>query len=413
MKTNLTKIASSALLILFASQFARAQEWTQWRGANRDGTVKDFAAPAAWPKELKRKWKVEVGGGYSSPVVAAKRVYLHTRKEEKEIVSAFELETGKQVWTHAYDAPFDKNKYAVQMGKGPNSTPVLHNGRLCTLGVTAILSCFDAETGALKWRKDFSKQIDASKLFTGTAMSPVVEKGSVIAHIGDDRGGSVIAFDAESGREVWKHQGDGPGYASPIVVELAGARQIVTLTDKSAVGIEAATGKLLWRMPFPDEWNENIVTPLLYKNMLILSGVRKGTMAVEIVKGASGLEAKQVWANSKISMYMSSPVLDGDHIYGMSHMRKGQLFCMDARTGELLWATEGREGSQVSVLNLGGAVMFLNENAELIFAAKSRKGFEQLARYTVADSPTWTHPTVVGKGILIKDDKTLSLWAVE
>ena len=411
-KTRLRVFTVGAFLI-FNAQLAAAQEWTQWRGAGRDGVVKSFVAPAAWPKELKRKWKVETGGGYSSPVVAGKRVYLHTRREEQEVVNAFDLETGKILWTHPYAAPFNKNQYAIEMGKGPNSTPVLHDGRLYTLGVTAILSSFDAQTGKLLWRKDFSGQIDSSKLFTGTAMSPLIEKSMLIVHVGDDRGGSVIAFDAVSGKEIWKWQGDGPGYASPVVVDLAGARQVVTLTDKSAVGIEAATGKLLWKMPFPDEWNENIVTPVLYKNTLILSGVRKGTLAVELVKGANGLEAKQVWANPKVAMYMSSPVLDGDYLYGMSHLRKGQFFCLNAKTGELLWATEGREGPNASVLNVGGVLLFLTEDAELIFANKSQKGFEQLARYTVADSATWTHPIVIGKQILIKDNTSLALLAVE
>ena len=412
MNTSL-KAFSVVTFLVFGAQVVAAQEWTQWRGANRDGVVKNFDAPATWPKTLTRAWKVEVGEGFSSPVAAGRRVYLHTRKGEQEIVSALDLETGKTLWTNSYATPFNKNQYAVEMGKGPNSTPLLHEGRLYTLGVTAILSAFDAQTGELKWRKDFSAQVDTSKLFTGTAMSPVVEKGLVIVHVGDDRGGSVIAFDAATGKERWAWKGDGPGYASPIVVDLAGGRQVVTLTDKSVVGLAADSGKLLWKMPFPDEWNENIVTPVLYGKTLILSGVRKGTMAVEIVKGASGLEAKQIWHNPKVAMYMSSPVLDGDYLYGMSHLRKGQFFCLNAKTGELLWATEGREGPNASVLSAGNVLLFLTEDAELIVASKSRKSFEPLARYTVADAGTWAHPVVLGKQILIKDNTSLALWRVE
>jgi outer membrane protein assembly factor BamB len=400
------------LVIVACARAVPAQEWAQWRGPTRDGVAKNFSAPGAWPKALTKKWGVVVGGGYSSPLVSGSRVYLHARQGEEETVSCFDLETGKLVWTKSYPAPFKKNQYAVEMGKGPNSTPVLYNGRLYTLGVGAVLSSFDARTGELKWRKEFPEP-DTSKLFCGTAMSPVVERGALIVHVGDDRGGSVLALDASDGKVRWEWKGDGPGYSSPIVVDLAGVRQVVTLTDRSAVGVAADTGKLLWKMPFPDEWNENIVTPVLHKGRLILSGVRKGTMAVEVVKEGDAYTAKQVWHNPKVAMYMNSPVLDGDYLYGMSHLRKGQFFCLDARTGELLWATDGREGQNASVVSAGDFLLFLSADANLIVARKSPKGFEQAARYSVADSAIWAHPAVLGRRILVRDSASLALWAIE
>src|SRR6266511_3659253 len=237
------------------------------------------------------------------------------------------------------------------MGKGPHSTPVLYDGKLYTLGVTAILSCFDANSGELKWRKEFGTP-DTSKLFCGTAFSPVVDQGNLIVYAGDDiKGGSMFALDPATGKERWKWTGEGPGYASPIVVEIEGARQVVTMTDKSVIGVESKTGKLLWRMPWPDEWNENIVTPVLYKNTLIFSGVRKGMVAVQLARNGAELTAKQVWHNPEIAMYMNSPVLEGDHLFGMSSKRKGQYFCLEAATGKVLWITEGREGANAAILN--------------------------------------------------------------
>ncbi|HKG23001.1 MAG TPA: PQQ-binding-like beta-propeller repeat protein [Blastocatellia bacterium] len=400
------------LLVGLAGHAAEAQEWSQWRGPSRDGTVA-APAPRGWPKELKNVWKVGVGGGFSSPVVSEGRIVVHSRQQESEVVSVFDLKTGKPLWNSSYPVPFSKNQYAIEMGKGPNSTPVVSGGRVYTLGVSAILSCFDLKSAELKWRKDFSKEIDTSKLFTGTAMSPVVEKGMVIVHVGDDRRGSVIAFDAETGAEKWKWEGDGPGYASPIVVDLEGTRQLVTLTDRSAVGISVDSGRLLWKMPFPDEWNENIVTPILYRKTLIFSGVRAGTMGVRVARSGDQWTPEKLWHNPELAMYMSSPVLDGDYLFGLSAKKKGQFFCLDAKTGKTVWATTGREGQNAAVVSAGKNLLFLTADASLIVVNKSAAGFEQVARYTVADTPTWSHPVFLGKRILIKDSANLSLWSLE
>lgn len=410
-----SKIAVLLLLtVLFVTpRTTGAQEWNQWRGANRNGLVSNFNAPVTWPKTLTQKWKTPIGSSYSSPVVWQTGIYVHTRRDEQEVVSGVDLKTGKLLWSQSYAAPFAKNQYAKQMGKGPHSTPVVHAGKLYTLGVTAILSCFDAKTGALKWRKDYSQSVDTSKLFCGTAMSPLIDKGSVIVHLGDDRKGWLIAFEAATGKELWKWEGDGPGYASPIIAELEGVRQIVTLTDKSLISIAAETGKLLWRFPHPDEWNENIITPVLYQKSLIISGVRQGTRAIKVAKEGSGWQVSQLWHNPKIAMYMSSPVLDGDYLYGLSALRKGQFFCLDARTGAALWTTEGREATNAALLHTKNFLFLLTDDAELIVAAKSLKGFEPLARYTVADSPTWSFPIILDKQIVTKDEANLTLWSVE
>jgi outer membrane protein assembly factor BamB len=392
---------------------ATAQDWTQWRGPHRDGVVKNFMAPTIWPDKLKQVWKTPVGSGYSSPVVSNDKLWIHTRRDDNEIVSCLELKTGKILWSNSYPVPFNKNQYATQMGKGPHSTPALHEGRLFTLGVNALLSCFDAETGVLKWRKDFGVP-DTSKMFCGTAMSPLIDGGALIVHVGDDiRGGQMIAFDVATGKEKWKLSCDGPGYASPIIVTLAGARQIVTMTDKSVIGVAAHNGQLLWRLPWPDEWNENIVTPMLWKNLLILSGTRRGTMAVQPVRNGEQWELKQIWHNPEIAMYMNSPVLEGNHLFGLSSKRKGQYFCLEAATGKAVWTTEGREGFQSAMLNAKDVILILTSEANLIVTRKSPKGFEQLAKYTVADSPTFAHPVLMGKRILVKDDAAVTLWSLD
>ncbi len=399
--------------LLCCLQSVSAQDWTQWRGANRDGLVKGFIAPTVYPEKLKLLWKTNVGSGYSSPVVFKDKAWIHSRNGETEVVTCLDLKTGKLVWSQNYTVPFNKNQYAVKMGKGPNSTPVYYKGNVYTFGVNALLSCFDANTGKLKWRKDFGIP-DTSKMFCGTAMSPVIEGGYVIVHTGDDvKGGLMTAFDAATGKEIWTLKCDGPGYASPIVVAIAGMRQIVTMTDKSVISVAPQNGKLLWTLAWPDEWNENIVTPVLYKDMLILSGVRKGTVAVQAIITGEQWTTKQIWQNAEVTMYMNSPVIDGDILFGMSAKRKGQYFAMEAATGKVLWQTEGREGTNASVLSAKDVLFILNSEAKLIVAKKNAKAFEKLAEYSVADSSTYAHPVVMGKKILVKDDAAMMLWSFE
>jgi outer membrane protein assembly factor BamB len=250
-------------------------------------------------------------------------------------------------------------------------------------------------------------------MFTGTGMSPLIDRGSVIVHVGDDRGGALLALDALSGKEKWRWSGDGPGYASPIAVEFEGERQLVTMTDKAVIGVSALSGQLLWRILWPDKFNENIVTPVSYKDMLIFSGVRKGALAVRVKKKGNQWTTQEVWSNPEVCMYMSSPILDGDHLFGMSDKRKGQFFCLDVATGKVAWATEGREGSNAAIVNAKDVLFILTDEAKLIAAKKTSIGLEPIKTYFVADSQTLAHPVVSGREILIKDNEGLVLWSLD
>src|SRR5688500_13827308 len=264
-------------LLLITAPIVLHAHWPQWRGPGGAAGVPAAAVPAAWPDKPAGRGPQPIGEGYSSPVVDAGRVFVHSRADPEEVVSALDLASGKSIWSAKYASAFSKNKYAASMAKGPFSTPVVWNGRVFTLGTSAVLSSFDAATGALRWRKDWSKEIDTSRLFTGTAMSPIVDGGLLIVHVGDDDGGAFRALEPATGDEKWTLPGHGPGYASPIVTAAGGVRHLVTMTDKAVVGIDAATGRQLWTIPFPDEWNENIVTPVVAGGVVIVSGTRKGT----------------------------------------------------------------------------------------------------------------------------------------
>jgi len=401
----------NGLVILFvATTAANAQEWTQWRGPARDGSVSSKNAPAAWPEALKRTWRVEIGEGYSSPVVAGGHVFVHGRRDPEEIVESINLADGKVLWQQKYQAEFKKNQYAVEMAKGPNATPLVAGNRLFTLGVTGLLNAWDTATGKQLWTRDFSKSIDTSKLFCGTAASPLIVDGRLVVQVGSDiHGGQILGLNPATGATEWEWRGLGPGYASPVVVDVGGSSQIVALTEGSIVGLEGKSGKELWTVPFPDEWHENVSTPLWTGTQLIVSGTRQGTHAYTLAQTGGKWQATEVWKNPDIAMYLSSPVFGDGLIYGHSSKKKGQFFAIDAKTGAVRWTTEGREGEHASLLLTPQNVIFLTNGADLIVAKRNTPAFAVERRYEVAEGSTFAMPVLLGENILVRDATGLML----
>jgi outer membrane protein assembly factor BamB len=408
---NKARLISGLIVLLFAAATAaNAQEWTQWRGPARDGSVSTKNTPPAWPETFKQSWRVEIGEGYSSPVVAGGKVFIHGRRDPEEIVTSINLADGKVLWQQKYQAEFKKNQYAVEMAKGPNATPLIVDNRLFTLGVTGVLSAWDTATGKPLWTRDFSKSIDTSKMFCGTAASPLIVNGRLVVQIGSDiHGGQVLALNPATGATEWEWRGLGPGYASPLLIELAGSQHIVTMTEGSIVGLDGKTGKELWSVPFPDEWHENISTPLWTGAQLVVSGTRQGTHAYTLAQPGGKWQATEIWKNPDIAMYMSSPVFGDGLIYGHSSKRKGQFFAIDAKTGIVRWTTEGREGEHASLLLTPQHVIFLTNGADLIVAKRNTPAFAVERRYEVAQASTFATPVLLGSTILVRDATGLML----
>ena len=404
------RFAGFLLALFLAATAASAQEWTQWRGPARDGSVSGKNVPEAWPESLKQSWRVEIGEGYSSPVVAGGRVFVQGRRDPEEIVAGINLADGKVIWQQKYQAEFKKNQYAVKMAKGPNATPLVAGNRLFTLGVTGILNAWDTATGKQLWTRDFSKEIDTSKLFCGTAASPLIVDGHLVVQIGSDiHGGQILALNPATGATEWEWRGLGPGYASPVLLKLGGGTQIATLTEGSIVGVDSKTGKELWSVPFPDEYHENIATPLWTGTLLIVSGPNQGTHAYALKQTGSKWEATEAWKNPEIAMYMSSPVYGDGLIYGLSSKKKGQFFALDAKTGAVRWTTEGREGEHASLLLTPQHVIILTNGADLIVAKRDTPAFAVERRYEVAEASTFATPVLLGSNILVRDATGLIL----
>jgi outer membrane protein assembly factor BamB len=397
-----------ACFVCYVSVGAQTRgDWPQWRGAGRDG-VASFTAPSTWPSSLTKRWDVAVGAGHSSPVVAGERVIVHTRQNEREITRALDLTTGKELWRNEYAAPYTMNPAARAHGPGPKSTPAIAGGRVFTFGISGILSAFDAASGKLLWRTDAPP---APPEF-GTAMSPIVEGGAVIVHLGAQDQGALTAFDVATGKPRWRWTGDGPAYASPVIATIGGVRQLITQSENSVIGVNPSDGTLLWRIPFKTSFDQNSVTPVVASDLVIYSGLDSGTTAVRVARKGSAWSADQVWKNDQVPMYMNTPVLVGNTLYGLSHRNRGQFFAINVADGRTLWTTPGREGDNASIVAAGQALLLSTTNGELIIVRPDTNKFVELQRYRTAESAVWAHPAVVGTVILIKDVDRLICWTL-
>ncbi|MEO2006908.1 MAG: PQQ-binding-like beta-propeller repeat protein [Candidatus Poribacteria bacterium] len=405
-------MALAVVGVVALAPFVAHADWTQWRGPNRDGVAEAGTTVYPWPEALSLSWRHEIGTGHATPVVAGDRIYTHSRQGEEEVVSCLTLDAHEVVWRKAYAAPYEMNPAARGHGPGPKSSPTLANGTPVTLGISGILSAFDAESGDIKWQKQYDDRFGATSPVFGTAMSPLVDGDAVIAHVGGNADGALIALDLASGDELWAWDGDGPGYASPVAVEIDGVRQYVTQTQTQVVSLDAASGALLWGMPYTTPYEQNSITPVLYKDTILFSGPEAGLVAVRARMGADGWTTEEVW-RSEFSMYMSSPVLSDSRLLGLAGKRKGQFFCVNADTGETLWDTEGREGDYAGIVRVGDVFVCLTSDADLKIVRDNAYEYDQVAHYSVADKPTWAHPVILDGRILVKDEDSLSLWSLK
>lgn len=383
-------------------------EWPQWRGPARDGVASGFTVPTTWPAQLTKKWQAKVGLGHASPVVSGNRVVVHAREGEREVVSAYDLESGKRLWQDGVNAPYTMNPAARGHGPGPKSTPSIADGRVFTLGISGIFSAHDLATGKLLWRKTAPKTPPEF----GTATSPIVDGNNVIAFLGGTNSGEFAAMDAATGAVRWRWTGDGPAYASPILTTIAGTRQLIVQSQNKLVGVAAADGRLLWEVPIKTPYEQNSVTPLMAGELLVYAGLDNPTIGLAVTAGASkGWSTTPRWRNEGVSMYMSSPAASGNTIFGLSSRNRGQFVAIDAESGKTLWTTKGREAENASIVRAGDYLLLATTNSELIVARATAKAYEEVKRYVVADSAMWAHPAFAGRAIIVKDVETLTVWS--
>src|SRR5262245_39937383 len=402
--------AIAVLLVLTTPLGAQrpSNDWTQWRGSNRDASTSAPSDPKAWPEKLTQKWKVDVGLGYATPLIVGNRIYQWSRQGEQEVMTALDIDTGKQIWQTGHTATFTMQSAATPHGPGPKSTPAYSNGKLFSIGMTGIVTAYDAASGKVLWEKPASP---VAMFYTSHAFSPLVDGNNVIFHVGGHNDGALTAYDVNTGAEKWSWKGDGPGYGSPVVIDVAGTKQIVTITQGKLVSVDAANGALLWERPFVIANFTNSVTPVVYNgNTVIVSGNGGPTTALAVARRNNQWVTETLWENADIPLRMSDALLVGDVLFGMANRNAGQYFAVDAKSGKTLWTSEGRQAGHAAIAHSGDLLFSLEDDGELVVARNNPTAFEPLHRYKVAEQATWAPAAYSGNRIFVKDLNTLSLW---
>jgi len=406
-KANLSRAVMLGCVILIGASCVFAQDWPQWRGANRDGKVTGFEAPERWV--LKEMWETTVGSGDATPALVGDKLYVFTRQGDSEVTTCLEVERGEEQWTNRY--PAQAVTGAAARHPGPRSSPAVADGKVVTLGVGGVLSCLDAATGKVVWRKDpFPKVVP--RFFTST--SPIIVDGMAIGHLGGQGNGAIIAYDLNTGDEKWRWAGEGPAYASPALLTVAGTKQLVTLAEKSVVAVGVADGRLLWQLPFPPAGRAyNAATPIIDGQTVIYTGAGRGTKAVKVEKQGDGFAAKELWSNPELAPQYNTPVLRDGLLFGLSN--NGNLYCINAETGQTAWVDDAQRGRGGfgSIVSAGSYLIALTSEAQFIVFKPSDKGFSELfgssSVVKLSGTPTYAHPVVTRNRIFVKDEDTVSM----
>ena len=405
--TNLIKWAILGGLVFISGTYVSAQDWPQWRGTDRDGKPVGFTAPEDWPSELTLKWKVTVGAADATPALVGDNLYVFARQGEEQVTLCLDAATGDELWRDMYAAPTVTG--GARTHPGPRSSPSVSDGKVVTLGVGGILSCLDAATGEVLWRKDeFSNVVP--QFFTGA--SPIIVDGICLAPLGGRDNAAVIAFDLATGDQKWRWVGDGPAYASPVLMTVEGTQQIVVPTEKDVVSVAMADGKLLWRISFPTERrSNNSATPIVDGRTVIFTGQGRSAKDFRIEKQGDEFTTQELWHNEELGTGFNTPVLREGFLFGLNG--RGSFFCMIAQTGEVVWTDTAQHGRFGAILDAGSVILALPSNSGLIAYRPIGTQYEELARYSVSDTPIYAHPVIAGNRVFVKDQETVALWMIE
>jgi outer membrane protein assembly factor BamB len=423
------------------------QDWPQWLGPKRDGVWRETGILESFPKDgPKIAWRTPIEGGYAGPAVVGKRVYVtdrvladgaknpanpfaQTEVKGTERVLCLDAKDGSIIWKYEYDCP-----YKISYPAGPRTTPVVHEGKVYTLGAMGDLVCLNAEKGAEKdkpiWSKNFPKEYDARVPLWGFSAHPLLDGDKLICLVGGKET-AVVAFDKNNGKELWRSLSVTEiGYCPPMIYEVGGKRQLIIWTPDAVHSLNPDDGKPYWSEEFKVKANMSIPTPRLAGDQLLVTCFYNGSMMLKmdkdkpaetvLWKGKGAGETPE--KTDGLHAVMSTPFIKDGYIYGVCSY--GELRCLKADTGERVWESLKATGkmdkaeerwANAFIVAQGDRFFLFNEKGDLIIAKLTPKGYDEISRAHILD-PTgnamarpvvWSHPAFAHKSMFARNDKEI------
>jgi outer membrane protein assembly factor BamB len=427
-----------AILLVTGSE-AMADDWPQWLGPKRDSIWRESNIIERFsPLGPVYRWRSPIGAGYSGPIVARGRVYVTDRQmpveasapvdpfqrasvRGQERVLCFDETDGRLLWHYDYDCA-----YTMSYPAGPRVAPLVHAGKVYTLGAEGHLLCLDAESGIVVWAKDLKQEYGLKTPMWGFAGHPLVDGDRLICQVGG-AGTTVIALNKDNGKELWRAlSSEEPGYSSPAIYSIAGKQQLIIFHPQSVNSLDPRSGRVFWSVPFKSNTGLSVATPRSMGDELFCTSFYNGAMMLQIAPAAAG--ARPLWqttkANEKETTHLNSilctPFLEKGYVYGVCSY--GQLRCLDARTGQRVWeslraTTDGNpvRWANAFIVKQSDRFFLFNEKGELIIARLTASGYEELSRAKILE-PTnkdcgrlvvWSHPAFANRCVFARNDKQL------
>jgi outer membrane protein assembly factor BamB len=404
-------IIASLFTVVFISM-SQASDWPQWRGPNRNGHVPaGVPVPDRFPSEPRIVWRMKVGEGLASPVVAGGKLFYFDAVLGKETLHTLDLATTNEVWRATIDSAFKDN----QGPAGPRCTPVVDGARVYALSCKGELQCLSITDGKLIWQVNCTNDLGA--IFIGEIGSipgaarhgnngtPLIIGDRLYACVGATNGAGVVCFDKNSGKVLWKSQNDQAAYAPPVIETLAGVRQLICFTVDGLIGLNPENGELHWRVPMKTAFARHVTTPVIVEDIVIVASHQIGMVGTRISKEGAGLKSEQAWLSKEVAMNFASPVVVGKYLYGLGPAKN--FICVEAATGKKMWSKEGyfttsADKAHAAFLVMGKNILASTDGGELVLFAADPAGFREISRAQVC-SLNWCNPAYADGKLFLRD----------
>lgn len=374
--------------------------WPGYRGSDRDG-VYHGAIRVSWDG-LKPMWTKPIGGGRASFAIAGGRAFTIEQRKQEEVVAAYDVMTGRELWTNAW-----KERFTQWMGggEGPRATPTWADGFVYALGARGELRCLEAATGRLVWRTNILNDAGAKNLRWGMAGSPLVAGDAVIVLPGGEHGRSIAAYDRRTGKRLWTALDDKTAYAAPMQVTLLGVPQFLIVSSSRVMGVSLDRHDVLWQFPWTTDHDANAAQPIVVGDNRVFysSGYGSGAVLVELTKTDDRFTTREVWRTNRMKNRQSSSVLYDGFIYGLDD---GIFACIDAATGALKW--KGGRYGHGQVLVAGGRLVITTEDGDLVMVEPSPEKLREVARLHAVEGETWNVPALADGILLVRNTEQMA-----